>query len=173
MGTGAVHVWPFHWTAWPPWSTAVQKLVVGHDTPAREDVVPNELGWVQDWPSHCERPPEEDMQNAEETQEMEETDPQSPLVPCHDWPSNAKAFPSASTAAQYPVGAQPTASRPLAPSTGTSDDQVWPFQLTTWSDPVGTAQHDAAEAHDTEMPPEPIGCPPVGTGPDHVLPSKE
>ena len=40
------------------------------------------------------------MQKVADTHEMADTDPQSPAVPRHDWPSKAKASPSASTAAQ-------------------------------------------------------------------------
>jgi len=78
----------------------MQNDALGHDTPVREEAVPNWAGWVQDDPFHWEMPPEVDMQNDDETHEMDDTDPQSPLVPCHPCPSVAKAFPSASTAAQ-------------------------------------------------------------------------
>ena len=78
----------------------MQNEAVGHETPANEDGSPKESGMVHWPPFHCEIPPEVDMQNEDETQEMDDTDPQSPLVPDHDPPLNAKALPSASTAAQ-------------------------------------------------------------------------
>ena len=71
------------------------------------------------------------MQNVEETQEIPDTDPQSPLVAFHAPESKAKAFPCASMLAQYPETAHPTASRPFAPSKVTGADHTSPFQLIT------------------------------------------
>lgn len=51
-------------------------------------------------PFHWESPPDADMQSVVETQEIADTDPQSPLVRVHDVPLSEKALPSASTAAQ-------------------------------------------------------------------------
>ena len=48
--------------------------------------IPEGVGLVHGAPFHCEMPPEVDMQNDEETQEMADTDPQSPLVPAHEPP---------------------------------------------------------------------------------------
>lgn len=46
-------------------------------------------------------PPDTETQNEDDTQLIDETEPQSPLVPCHDRPpSDEKAYPSASTAAE-------------------------------------------------------------------------
>jgi len=78
--TGADQVCPFHWSAWPISSTAVQKDDAGHETPVKEDGAPYVWGCVHELPFHCESPPEEDMQNEELTQEMAVTEPQSPLV---------------------------------------------------------------------------------------------
>lgn len=133
---------PFHWSAPPDWSTAVQNEVVGQDTPAKEEGSPKDAGCDQLSPFHCEMPPEVDMQSDEEAHEMADTDPQSPLVPVHDPPLKAKAFPSASTVAQYCEGAQPTASRPFAPSIVAGADHDWPFQLTIWFPPVGSAMQN-------------------------------
>jgi hypothetical protein len=44
MRAGVDHVWPFHWSTSPVWSTAVQKVAVGHETPVNEEAVPNWLG---------------------------------------------------------------------------------------------------------------------------------
>lgn len=150
----------------------MQNDALGHDTPLRDDVVPYWLGMVHDWPFHCEIPPEADMQNDEDTHEIDDTDPQSPLVPCHPWPSNPKASPCASTAAQYPVGVHPTASSPLAPSSVVGADQVAPFQVTTWLPAVATAVHEVALEHETEMAPGPMAWPVAGAGADHAVPSK-
>jgi hypothetical protein len=123
IGDRADHASPFHWSAPPDWSTAVQNETVGQETPANEAASSKDAGWDQVSPFHCEMPPEVDMHKEEEAQEIADTDPQSPLVPVHPPPLNAKAFPSASTVAQYWEGAQPTASRPLAPSMVTGADQ--------------------------------------------------
>jgi hypothetical protein len=80
---------------------------------------------IDHWaPFHWEIPPDTDMQKDAETQEMDDTDPQSPLVACHERPAKAKALPSESTDAQYPVGAHPTASNPVAPSRVDGTDQT-------------------------------------------------
>jgi len=96
----ADQAWPFHCRASPAWSTAVQNEVVGQETPVKLPVLEYGFGVVQLAPSHWEIPPDTETQNVEETHEIDETDPQSPLVPCHDPPSKAKAFPSESTDAQ-------------------------------------------------------------------------
>ena len=173
MCAAADHACPFHWRASPAWSTAVQNVATGHDTPVKLAVPEWGSGTDHACPFHCEMPPETDMQNEEETQEIAETDPQSPLVPVHDPPSEAKASPDASTAAQYPVGAQPIASSPSAPSTVTGADQTSPFQPVTWSAAVTTAEQSDGPAHDAEMAPKPSGCAVGGTGTDHAVPSKE
>ena len=134
--TGVDHVDPFHSRASPEASTAAQNDVVGQETPANDDEVPKGLGCVHCSPFHWEMPPETDMQNEAVTQEIADTDPQSPLVPCHEPPAKAKAFPSASTAAQYPTGAHPTAPSPLAPSSVVGANHTCPFQLVTSSPAV-------------------------------------
>jgi hypothetical protein len=111
------------------------------------------------------------MQKDAETQEMDDTEPQSPLVACHAWPVNAKALPSESTDAQYPVGAQPTASSPVAPSSVAGADQPCPFHEVIWLAAVATAMHEDGSAHDTEREPGPSAWPVAGVGPDHVEPS--
>jgi hypothetical protein len=78
----------------------VQKVVDGQETPTNDDSTPLLAGIVHDEPFHWDSPPEADMQNDAVTQEMDETEPQSPLVACQADPCMAKAFPSASTAAQ-------------------------------------------------------------------------
>jgi hypothetical protein len=97
---GPDHDRPFHTKDPPDSSTAVQNEAVGHETPAKEDGSEKESGMVHREPFHCEMPPEADTQNDDETHEMADTDPQSPLVPDHVPPLYAKAFPWASTAAQ-------------------------------------------------------------------------
>lgn len=91
---------PFHRSAPPESSTAVQNEVVGQETPANEEEFPKESGMLHCSPFHCEIPPDDDMQNDGVTHEMADTDPQSPLVAFQAFPLKAKAFPSASTAAQ-------------------------------------------------------------------------
>ncbi len=100
MRDGPDQVRPFHRSDPPESSTAVQNVVVGQETSANEDESPNELGMVHCSPFHSEIPPDVDMQNEGVTHEMADTDPQSPLVPVQAFPLKAKAFPSASTAAQ-------------------------------------------------------------------------
>jgi hypothetical protein len=78
----------------------VQNEAEGHDTPVKSEVLVYGFGIDHCWPFHCEMPPDTDMQNEDETHEMDDTDPQSPLVPRHDCPSKAKAVPEASTEAQ-------------------------------------------------------------------------
>ena len=77
---------PFQRKDPPDSSTAVQNEAVGHETPAKEEESEKESGMVHCEPSHCEMPPEADMQNEDETQEMADTDPQSPLVATHEPP---------------------------------------------------------------------------------------
>jgi hypothetical protein len=78
----------------------VQNDVEGQDTPEKLEVLEYGFG-VDHWsPFHWEMPPDTDTQNEAETQEMDDTDPQSPLVPRHDCPSKANAVPAASTEAQ-------------------------------------------------------------------------
>jgi hypothetical protein len=115
-------------------------------------------------------PPETDMQNDGLTQEIAETDPQSPLVPLHEPPLKAKAFPSASTAAQYPPGAHPTDSSPLAPLSDVGADHACPFQLITWLPAVAMAMQKLGLEHETEMAPGPMGCGAAGTGPLQLVP---
>ncbi len=79
---------------------AAQNDAVAHETSVNGALLPLGSGIVQLEPSHCESPPDTDMQSTEETHEMAETDPQSPLVRVHVVPLREKAFPSASTAAQ-------------------------------------------------------------------------
>jgi hypothetical protein len=172
MRCAADHAWPFHWRTSPVWSTAVQNEIDGHETPLNEEVLVYGLGIAHCSPFHWEMPPDTETQKDAETQEIDETDPQSPLVPCHDWPSEAKAFPSESTDAQYPVGAQPTASSPVAPSTVIGADQLWPFQLMIWLPAVATAMHSEGLAHETDTAPGPSACGAAGTGPLHPVPSK-
>ncbi len=171
--TLADHAWPFHWKASPAWSTAVQKEADGQETPEKLDVLVYGSGVVHWSPFHSEIPPDTEMQNDAETQEMDETEPQAPLVPRHACPSKANAFPSESTDAQYPVGAQPTASRSLAPPTVTGGDQACPSQSVIWFLAVATAMQRDGLAHDTESAPSPSACAEAGTGPDHSVPSKE
>lgn len=104
---------------------------VAHETPVNGALLPSGSGIDQLSPSHWESPPDADMQNIEETQEMADTDPQSPLVRFHKVPLKANAFPSASTAAQYDDDAHPTASRPLAPPKVTGADQLCPLKVMT------------------------------------------
>lgn len=83
IGTGAENVWPFHWSAYPVSSTAVQKLAEGQDTPVKEEVVPKGSGLVQRTPSQRAIPPEAAIQKVALTQEIDEAEPQAPIVPCH------------------------------------------------------------------------------------------
>jgi len=171
MRDGPDQATPFHCSAPPEPSTAVQNVVAGQETPANEEASPKESGMLHRSPFHWEIPPDVDMQNEAVAHEMADTDPQSPLVPAQALPLNAKAFPSASTAAQYPDGAHPTASRPLAPSSVVGGDQPLPFQLTVWLPAVATAMQKLGSEHETEMAPGPIGCRAAGTGPVQRVPS--
>jgi hypothetical protein len=137
----------------------VQRDADAHETLVNELGAPYVSGVVQDPPFHCERPPDDDMQKEELMQEMDVTDPQSPLVWCQPAPLYAKASPSPSTAAQYPEGEQPMPSTPAAPGTVMGADQDWPFQVSVWLPPVGRATQKDAEPQETEMVPGPIAVP--------------
>ena len=115
MRWAADHAWPFHCRTSPVWSTAVQNEVDGHETPLNEEVLVYGLGIAHCSPFHWEMPPDTETQKVAETQEIDETDPQSPLVPCHDWPSEAKAFPSESTDARVPGGSTAHRTEPGGP----------------------------------------------------------
>ena len=97
---GADQAVPFQSRASPPPLTAMQNDVVTHEIPVKGALLPSGSGIVQLSPFHCERPPDADMQNTEDTHVMADTDPQSPLVRVQDEPLREKALPSASTAAQ-------------------------------------------------------------------------
>ncbi len=100
MRTGPDHDCPSQVSTSPPPSAATQKLEVGQETPTNAEVTEYASGSVHDEPFHIEIPPEVDTQNADDTQEMSDTEPQSPGVPCQSDPVVANASPSASTAAQ-------------------------------------------------------------------------
>lgn len=84
--TGADQVVPFHSRASPPPVTAMQNVSDTQETPVKGEVLPDGSGTVHCPPSHWESPPEAETQNVDETHDMAETEPQSPLVRVHDEP---------------------------------------------------------------------------------------
>ena len=127
------------------------------------------LGIAHCSPFHWEMPPDTETQKVAETQEIDETDPQSPLVPCHDWPSEAKAFPPnpPTRSTRWEHSPPHRARWPPPPWSERTSSAVPADDLVP---AVATAMHSDGLAHDTDTAPGPSGCGAAGTGPLHPNP---